>query len=377
MNLKYIRKLLIAALTWAFLSSQSLAFCQTVQNPSMGLSGHQLNLLVLGDSILWGQGLINKHKTWYLVKTFLSQNTGRDVLEHIEAHSGALIESGSEDDAPSPVDGEIDVGEPTVSDQVNRALRHYVDGSKVDLVLVSGCVNEVGTKNLLNAAAGTEVITRVTEEKCGPPLERLLHKITSSFPNADVILTGYYPLFSEKTKNDFFMKALARRFLKGRADAHNLRSKEMLERLVANSRVWYQTSNRTIAGVAAKINAELQSDGPRQTVSFAEIDFLPEYSFGAPETRLWGFNESPVRRLAVISTFGKVRLETNDERRRERIGSCNQFFKEKANETAEQKRERESRRLLCHFAALGHPNRKGAALYADAITNRLKSMSMR
>ncbi len=377
MNLKFITKLLIASVLWLALASQSLVFYQTVQSALQGQSGRQLNLLVLGDSILWGQGLITEHKTWYLVKTWLAQNTGREVRERIEAHSGAMIEGATEAESASPVDGEIDVAEPTVSDQVDRALRSFGDGSKVDLVLVSGCVNDVGARNLLNAAAGTDEIRRLTKEKCGPPVERLLRKITSSFPSANVIITDYYPFFSEKTKNDFFMKAMAKRFFKAKLGAPSLSSREILERLIANSKVWYQTSNKSIAGASAKINSELESKGSRQRVKFAEARFLPEYSFGAPETRLWGFNKSPFRRLAVVASFGRVSLQTDDERRKQRIASCDDFFKEKANETEEQKKERESRRLLCHFAALGHPNRKGALLYADAIRGELKSMSTR
>src|SRR2546430_13444882 len=48
---------------------------------------------VLGDSILWGQGLKEEHKAWHQVKSWLEQTTGREVREKIEAHSGAVIRS--------------------------------------------------------------------------------------------------------------------------------------------------------------------------------------------------------------------------------------------------------------------------------------------
>ena len=47
-----------------------------------------LEMLVLGDSILWGQGLKTEHKSWHLVKLWLEKNTGRRVVERLEAHSG-------------------------------------------------------------------------------------------------------------------------------------------------------------------------------------------------------------------------------------------------------------------------------------------------
>jgi hypothetical protein len=31
-------------------------------------------MLVLGDSILWGQGLKREHKSWYLVKQWLEES---------------------------------------------------------------------------------------------------------------------------------------------------------------------------------------------------------------------------------------------------------------------------------------------------------------
>src|ERR1700704_60662 len=68
----------------------------------------QLNMLVLGDSIMWGQGLIEQHKAWYQVKSWLKETTSRDVHENIEAHSGALV---GVNDVPwsndSPRDGEV------------------------------------------------------------------------------------------------------------------------------------------------------------------------------------------------------------------------------------------------------------------------------
>jgi hypothetical protein len=51
-------------------------------------------MLVLGDSVIWGEGLKPEHKSWHQVKLWLEKTTGRTVLERVEAHSGALIEPG-------------------------------------------------------------------------------------------------------------------------------------------------------------------------------------------------------------------------------------------------------------------------------------------
>src|SRR5439155_6888744 len=331
-------------------------------------SGRPINMLVVGDSILWGQGLKPEHKSWYQVKLWLERTTGRKVIEKIEAHSGAVIEAGSTNDRLSAGNPEVNVALPTINDQFDTALKSYGDASKVDLVLLSGCGNDVNVQNLLNASVTTE-INSLAAEKCGTPMERLLRRITTSFPTDVVIVGGYYPFFSEKTRNDFILRGLTKRFLKTTAGAPRINSKEILVRLTSNSKDWYEASNRTLAEAVQKVNAEI--GGARTRVMFARINFPPEYSFAANQTRLWGFNRSPFRMIALLLSFGRIILPANDEVRSQRTASCDEVFKRQLNETADQKKERNKRHLLCRYASLGHPNKKGASLYADVIISLL------
>jgi lysophospholipase L1-like esterase len=172
-----------------------------------------LNILVLGDSIMWWQGLRSENKSWHQIKVWLAQQTGQPVIERIEAHSGAVVEAGSREASNGSVDGEVNVARPSIVDQLERALRYYVNGREIDLVLVSGCVSDLGARYVLNAANSTEEI-RLLTAKGGAPMEKLLRRITSSFPSAYVIVAGYYPFVSEKTRNDMFMRGLTKRFYK-------------------------------------------------------------------------------------------------------------------------------------------------------------------
>ena len=330
----------------------------------------QFNLLVLGDSISWGQGLRDEHKAWYQVKTWL-ETSGRKVNERIEAHSGAVIGSvGDSGAGPLPaLDGEVSRGVPSVNGQIDNALRSYADPAKVDLVLVDGCINDVDARRLLNAANAPAGIVELAQQKCGPPVEALLNRIAASFPNAHVIVTGYYPILSEQTANDFFMRALAKRLYTGSAPMND---KQMRARLVDISREWYQASNRMLAAATEKVDAQLAAKGSRQRTAFAEIVFLPEHSFAAPQSRLWGFDASAIRKLLVILTLGRVTLKTNDEQRNQRRTSCKETYRRTAGETREQNETREARLLQCRLAAIGHPNRRGAVMYAEAISRQLK-----
>ena len=326
-------------------------------------------MLVLGDSILWGQGLKTEHKSWYHVKVWLEKRTGRAVIEKVEAHSGAIIERSSAPERLTITNPEVDVAAPTLNEELDDAERFY-SNRLVDVVLVSGCANDVGTQNLLNATA-TEQIEEMTKAKCGLPMEKLLRRITTSFPAARVIVTGYYPFFSEKTRNDFILKALVRRFFKIIPGTPTFSNKELLARLTANSNAWYRASNNALSQAVQNVNAGLH----REQVMFAKIEFSPEHSFAAPQSRLWQFNRSPFRMVLVLLSFGKIPLPTNDEVRKQRSASCREFFKRQPSETDAQKKEREQRRLLCRYAALGHPNRKGALLYAEAILKLLETPS--
>src|SRR5262245_19968496 len=365
----------LAALAAAILVSLT-AYAQTSQTSATVKTERAINLLVLGDSIPWGQGLKDEHKAWFLVKKWLEQNTGREVRAQIEAHSGALIgaiaEPGVDPRTNYALDGELSRGQPTINDQIDSALHLFADPSQVDLVLVDGCINDLDSRRLLNAANTPDSIRELAQAKCGGPVEALLSRITTLFPAAHVVITGYYPIITENTANDLFMRALAKRFYSPAAGATKLNDKALRARLIAISREWYQTSDLMLAVTARKIDSQLTSKGSRQRVIFADPAFQPEHSFAASKSRLWGFDASALRKLLVVLTLGKVQLRTNDERRSQRTALCKTQFKKSENETPEQKASREDRLMRCRLAAAGHPNRKGAAMYADAIGKLLK-----
>ena len=369
-------KRMLVALAATFLFSLATAQAQNSQPAASETTARPLNMLVLGDSIAWGQGLKDEHKAWHQVKAWLRQTTGREVRERIEAHSGAVIGSAEERQAGShaSLDGEVNRAVPTVNEQIDTALKSYADASQVDLVLVDGCINDVDARRLLNAINTPEEIHRAAEAKCGVLVESLLQRITAVFPQAHVIVTGYFPIISEKTRNDFFMRALAKRLYTPSANGQRMNDKELRARLIAISKVWYESSNYWLAAVTGKVDAQLSARGSQRRVLFAPVTFLPEHSFLARESRLWGFDASFLRKLLVVLTLGRVALKTNDERRNQRDASCKEVFKPFPGETKDEKRARESRLMLCRIAAIGHPNRKGAVMYAEAISRQLQPL---
>jgi hypothetical protein len=336
----------------------------------------EFNLLVLGDSILWGQGLKTEHKSWHLVKNWLEENQRMTVRERVEAHAGAVI--GAAGTAPPrllTLYGEIASAWPTLHDQIDDAVRLIGDTSQVDLVLVDGCINDVNARSFLNAGNSGQAIESLAREKCGPPVEALLSRAASSFPNAHIVLTGYYPVISEKTSQDLFMRALAKRFYAATsAEARRPSDKEMFERLTAISRIWYEASNRALTAAVASTNEDLAARGSRQRVLFARIPFQPEYAFAAKESRLWGFDATTIRKMLAVFTLGRVSLHANDEVSSRRWSMCEDFFRKYPHETDAQKRVRKDNLMVCRLAAIAHPNRRGAVMYADAIKEQVQNL---
>jgi len=332
-------------------------------------------MLVLGDSILWGQGLKDEHKSWNLIKTWLQESAGVRVRERIEAHAGAVI--GSEGTAPPgslTLYGEISSAWPTLHDQIDDALRAIEDPSQVDLILVDGCINDVDARRLMNAANTPEGIKALAQEKCGAPVESLLVRIASSFPNAHIMVSGYFPVISDKTPRDLFMRKVAKIFYAPTGDGPRLEENKLLDRLALVSAAWYEASNLSLMKAVANVNHKLVARGSRQRVQFARIPFLPEHSFGARDSHLWGFNASTARKLLAVLTWGKVSLHTNDEVRSQRSSVCDDFFKRVKGETDEQKRVRKDRLMTCSLSAIAHPNRKGAVIYAEAIKTQIETV---
>jgi len=339
-----------------------------------------LNLLVLGDSISWGQGLRDEHKASYLVKAWLEQQTGREVLQTIQAHSGAVIgpiESTGDKaglDAAFKLDGELSRAYPTINDQIDYAVRAFGNPARVDLVIINGCINDVESQRLLNAANTPDHIRELAQEKCGPPMEALLHRVATTFTSAHLVVTGYYPILTDKTANDLFMRALAKRFYSPAAGAPKMDDKALRARLIAISREWYHTSDQMLSAAARKVDGDLAAQGSRQHVLFADPGFRTENAFAAKETRLWGFDATWVRKMLAVFTLGRVELRSNDERRSYRSRLCNTLLKKPEKETPEQEAIRADRLTRCRLAAVAHPNRKGAAMYADAIGRLLKPL---
>ena len=347
-----------------------------------------LRMLVIGDSIMWGQGLKQERKAWWRVKCWLEEKTGREVREDVRAHSGALLEAAPDASLKfKSADKEVNLPLPSINQQLDQALRDYQnDRSRVNLVLMDGCVNDVGVSNLLNAAITPESLRPRIEARCGVSMTETLRRVVAGFPNAQILVTGYYPSISSQTDDNAFLRLLVKKLARdenGEKDgnARQLTYREMRQRLIEISEEWYQLSTENLANAVKRVNEELAEKLLAPRVTFVEIDFWPEHAFAAPDTLLWNFklgstNLSGLRQVFVALSFGTAAFKPNDETREERAKSCKATFSKPkgVKETKAEKEFREDSYLTCRYASLGHPNQMGALVYAEAIKGHLQSL---
>ena len=336
-------------------------------------------MLVIGDSIMWGQGLEEDEKFTSRVKCWLEEKILRPVEVHVEAHSGAVI-SVAATTTPSGFaspSGEVNLTTPTINEQLDQAIRFYSSNqTQPSLILMDGCINDIGVKNLLAASTPLDELQTRVRKSCGEDMQLLLQRLRSTFPEAYVIVTSYYPIVSAQTDDNAFLRLLVKKLNNLRPESQRLSDKEMRQRLVALSAEWYKASTASLLDAVTKTNSSEAS--PVSKVSFVEIDFAPEHVFAAPESLLWNFkfastNVSGFAKIIVLLSFGTAAYKPNDHVMQMRVKSCDAAFKKPkgVKEDKQQKAARKDFSLVCRYASLGHPNHFGALIYTEAIKGRL------
>ena len=361
-------------------AGQAFGACQNETKPS---ATPPLQMLVLGDSIMWGQGLRDEEKFSSRVKCWLQEKINREVKVHVEAHSGAVIAA-----APgaklnfATANGEVNLPTPTINEQLDNAIQFYKqDRSSPALIFLNGCINDVGVKNLLAASTQLDDIRARASKSCGEDMYGLLQRVRKNFSQSYVLVTSYYPIVSTQTDDNAFLRLLVKKLNNQKPEARQMSDKEMRARLIAISDEWYKTSTASLVAAIAKANENSASDSSAPKMMFVEIQFGPEHVFAAPDTLLWNFmfastNLTGFTRAIVLLSFGTAAYKTNDHVRESRIRSCEETFKKPQGikEDKDQKNSRQDLFLICRYASLGHPNQMGALIYTEAIKAQLEQL---
>jgi lysophospholipase L1-like esterase len=146
-------------------------------------------LLAIGDSVIWGQGLLAEHKT----ATLLARHLGTETT--MLAHSGAKIGIRDSYTVTMP-SGEVPCFFPTILQQLQSFPG---DPTQVKYVLMNGGINDVEVQRVFNPMIPQFELELHTRNYCGRDMLTLLQRVVKKFSNAQVLVLGYYPVLSHQS----------------------------------------------------------------------------------------------------------------------------------------------------------------------------------
>jgi len=303
---------------------------------------HAWKIAVLGDSVPWGQGLLDKHKYVTQIAAKLCRSPQDDLC--MLAHSGALIGAEYRGDG-APANHEVPVPGPVILQQVDLVP----NPGEVDLVLLNGGLNDVDLRTVLNPLTKTERLRELTSNVCYRDMKTLLLKACSVFrkPGRQILVTGYYPILSDESDLDVFDEVDAFEHLIG-IFGHRLRfyhhRENRLARVRSHALQFWRESNAAIAKAVSEVQS-LVNAGDR--LRYVPCPLSESHALFTGDARLFAFGPE---------------LHPEDEVAAERKVACELHFKGLFQGV---------QRSNCRHASVGHPNVKGSNEIAASILNAL------
>jgi lysophospholipase L1-like esterase len=314
---------------------------------SIGLVGEFFYMASIGDSVMWGNGLSEQRKFRNLVADAIEAETAVKVISQVYAHSGAEI-------VPKEGDGICTLGcsgeVPTVETSITVQADLIERPELMDLILVDGCINDVGISTIFFEETPEDELIDMTEHFCHDEMTSLLEKVRGLAPQAHIVVTAYFPVVSvDSNLLGLRQWALAR----GERVGDDLI--DFKAQLVANSNVFYGTSLQSLRTAVETVNAASEDAG---MVLMAPVDFGPSNAMFAADSWLWGLTDESL--LGAGVSLG-LSLFPEDQMLEFREAACPELEDPTLGEL-----------VFCLYASLAHPNVAGAQAYADAIIEKLR-----
>ncbi len=303
-------------------------------------------MMVLGDSIQWGQGLSESNKIHSLVENAIKQKHGNigvyKASEDVRAHSGAIIGAGTHDSGKSYY-GEIPCSFPTIITQCSMDTEKP---ETVDFILMDGGINDVNVMTILDPTTSISDLKSVTRKYCYEDMYKLLKDITSKYINAKIVVTGYYQIVSNKSDTvvlDGLLLALGVccAGINGGIAALAL-DKFAIDSIIKNCKTFADYSKECLSKAVDEVN-KIPGHGP---VYLAIPQFTENNAVFASDPWIYGINidltpqDDPTVAAARKKAVEAANLDSIDEFKGIR-------------------------------ASAGHPNPKGAQKYAEEVIKLL------
>lgn len=381
--------------------SPNIKAAPSLSNPLGTDPSRPLTVVAIGDSVVWGNGDRPDEKFVTKVGHFLADGTQRNVTVISYAHSGAHLLSTGADDTTTPVldgkpEGDLNANRPIIFDQASCAAKDYPDA---ELVLLDGCINDVGALNIALPfpfnLASKEDIQEDAYKACSIPMRDLLESVKTSFPKATIIALNYYRVVSPKSRLQLVLtpgqpppaaptpdkdidglvkeqmkltpppqQDLLRVQIAGNSQTPEEAHTHAIQLWRTNSDVFLKTSQACLQWAVAWADGNEVQNSPadaannrctsadipaKPRVQFAIVPDQPEFAYGAKKTHIW--------KIPMHWWFISISL---DHMYWTRNSICKQVYKRS-----------KSAREGCRVDPTAHPNTSGALAYADSVTGLL------
>jgi lysophospholipase L1-like esterase len=290
------------------------------------------SLLAIGDSVIWGQGLAEEHKT----ATIVAHHVGATV--HMLAHAGAKIGIRDSYTVTMP-SGEIPCFFPTILQQVQGFAG---DASAVEWVLMDGGINDVEIQRVFNPMVPLYELELHTRNHCGRDFLALLRHAKRKFKRAQILVLGYYPGVSHLSRPEGVEAFYS--LVHGVQFAPVAEPELFRNEIVEHCLRFWKLSNGLLRGAVEHVNRE----SGRQRAIFVDSGMTESNAAYAPESFLW---ELDLRHPE----------DAPDEVAQARRAAC-----ELVGAGPLQQRQ-------CRLSSAGHPNVAGAARMAEQCIQAIAS----
>ncbi len=326
-------------------------------------------MLVVGDSLIAGQGLPEKDKFTLLTAEWL-ENTYFEGKRKVNltnlSHSGARLflqpdEIEALNDAEKDVEEfhhpEVNFSFPSSKSQVDVAFKEYRKAGKspddVRLVLMSGGITDLNASFVVNGFLKYRPLREKIEKHCNETMFQFLKYASSVFPNALFTVVGYFPIASNKSDTHQIYNAVLELYeFPGptKPILNNLVTKQFFKvlhaRLTKRSRIWFEESNAALQTAIKRVNEHTG----KKTAIFVDSPIPEKRSFATKDSLLFGMGK---KGRSEDSMYDVRQVEC--PKAIEQVKAVNLKFKQR----------------FCELSALGHPNPEGSRLYAEAIQQKL------
>ncbi|HEX3153232.1 MAG TPA: SGNH/GDSL hydrolase family protein [Candidatus Angelobacter sp.] len=229
------------------------------------------SLLVIGDSIIWGQGLAREHK----IASILARHLGVELM--MLAHSGAKIGIRDSYTVTMP-SAEVPCFFPTILQQLQEFKG---DPASVEWVLMNGGINDVEVQRVFNPMIPLYELELHIRNYCGRDLLAILQLATQKFPDARIIVLGYYPVLSHLSRAEGVESLYS--LVHGVKFAPLFYADLFRNQLVEHCLRFWKLSTGLFRSAVEQVNRAARS----KRATFVDSGFSETNAAYAPESLLW------------------------------------------------------------------------------------------